>query len=95
MARETQVYPRNDQSQNSAAPGITENYTAHVSGEIEGRVTKKLSQGLSRIESHILGGLSKLDEYLLNTQIRTFFGTIPGTFRNADAENQGPRGHSF
>ena len=67
MARETQMYPRKDQSQNSAAPGITENYTGLVSGEIEGKVTNKLSQGLSRIESHILGALSKLDEYLLNT----------------------------
>ena len=43
MARETQEHPRNNQSQNSAAPGITENYIAQVSEEIEGRVTKKLS----------------------------------------------------
>ena len=40
MARETHVYPRNNQSQNSPAPGITEEYIAQVTEEIEGRVTK-------------------------------------------------------
>ena len=71
MARETQEYPRNNQSQNSAATGITENYIAYVSEAIEARVTKKLSQKFSRIESRILGALSKLDDFLLNPQIRT------------------------
>ena len=31
MAGETQEYPRNNQSQNSAAPGIAEVYIAQVS----------------------------------------------------------------
>ena len=53
MARETQEYPRNNQLQNSAAPGITEDYIAQVSEEIEGRVPKKLSQEFSRTESRI------------------------------------------
>ena len=92
MARETQENPRNHQSQNSAAPGITEDYIAQVSEEIEGRFTKKLSQEFSRTESRILGALSKLDEFLLNPQIRTFSGTTPGTFRNTDVENQEPSG---
>ena len=92
MTRETQEYPRNNQVQNSAAPGITEDYIAKVSEEIEGRVTMKLSQEFSRTESRILGALSKLDEFLLNPQIRTFSGTVPGTFRNADVENQEPSG---
>ena len=39
MAKETQEYPKNNQSQNSAAPGITEDYLAKVSEDIEGRVT--------------------------------------------------------
>ena len=90
MPRETQEYPRNNQSQNSAAPGITEDYIAQVSAEIEGKVTKKLSQEFSWTESRILGALSKLDEFLLNPQIRTFSGTVPGAFRNADVENQEP-----
>ena len=92
MARETQEYPRNNQSQNSAAPGITEDYIAQVSEEIEGRVTKKLSQEFSRTESRILGALSKIDGFLLNPQIRRFSGTAPGTFRNADVETHEPSG---
>ena len=44
MARETQKYPRSNQPQNSAAPGITEDYMAEASEEIEGKVTKKLSK---------------------------------------------------
>ena len=95
MARETQEYPRNNHSQNSAAPGITEDYTAQVSEEIEGRVSEKLSQEFSRTESRILGALSKLDEFLLNPQIRTFSGTTPGTFRNTDVENQVPSGDRY
>ena len=86
-ARETQEYPRNNQSQNSAAPGITEEYITEVSEEIEGRVTKKLSQEFNRTESRNLDALSKLNEFLLNPQIRTFSGTVPGTFRNADVVN--------
>ena len=92
MSRETQEYPKNNQSQNSSAPGINEKYIAQVFEEFDGRVTKKLSQEFSRTESRILGSLSKLDEILLNSQIRTFPGTIPGTFRNADVENQEPSG---
>ena len=92
MGRETQEFPRNNQSQNSAALGITEDYIAQVSKKIEGRVTKKLSQEFNRTESPILGALSKLDELLMNPQIRTFSGTTPGTFRDADIENQEPSG---
>ena len=61
-ARETQENPRNSQSQNSAVLGITEDYIAQVSKEIEGSVTKQLSQELDRTESRILDALSKLDE---------------------------------
>ena len=57
-----------------------------VSEEIEGRVTKKLSQEFSRTESCILGALPKLDEFLLNPQIRTH----SGTFWNTNVENQEP-----
>ena len=92
MARETHEYPRNNQSQNSAAPGITEDYIAKIFEEIEGRVTKKLSQEFSRTESRILAALSNLDEFLLNSQVQTFSGTVPGTFRNTDVEKQEPSG---
>ena len=92
MSRETQEYPMNNQSQNAYAPGITEEYIAQVSAEIDGKITKKLSQEFSRTESRILGALSKLDEFLLNPQIRTFSRTVPGTFRSANVENQEPSG---
>ena len=82
-------HPRNGQSQNTSVPRINEEYITQVSEEIEGRVTKKLSQEFNRTESLILGTLSKLDEFLLNPQIRTYSGTVPGTFRNANVENQG------
>ena len=90
MARETQEYPENNQSQNSAAPGITEDYTAQVSEEIEGRVSKKLSQEFSRTESRILGALSMLEVFLLNPQIQKLSRATPGTFRNTNVENQEP-----
>ena len=80
--------PRNGQSRNTSVPRINEDYITQVSEEIEGRVAKKLSQEFSRTESRILGALSKLDEFLLNPQIRTHSGTVPGTFRNTNVENQ-------
>ena len=90
VTRETQEEnPRNGQSRNTSVPRINEEYITEVSEEIEGRVTKKLSQELSRTESRILGALSKLDEFPLNQQIRTHSGTVPETFRNTNVDNQG------
>ena len=90
VTRETQEKnPRNGQSRNTSVPRINEEYITQVSEEIEGRVSKKLSQEFSRTESRILGALSKLDEFLLNQQIRTHSETVPGTFRNTHMENQG------
>ena len=90
VTRETQEeHPRNGQSRNTSAPGINEEYITPVFEEIESRVTKKLSQELSRTESRILGALSKLYEFLLNQQIRTNSRTVPETFRNTNVVNQG------
>ena len=90
VTRETkEEHPRNGQSRNTSVPRINEEYITQVSEEIEGRVSKELSQEFSRTESRILGALSKLDEFLLNQQIRTHSETVPGTFRNANLENQG------
>ena len=89
VTRETQEdHPRNGQSRNTSVPRINEDYITQVSEEIKGRVTKKLSQDFSRTESRILDALSKLDEFLLDPQIRTHSGTVPGTFRNTNVENQ-------
>ena len=81
--------PRNGQSRNTSVPRINEEYITQLSEEIEGRVSKKLSQEFSRTESRILGALSKLDESLLNQKIRTHSETVPGTFRNTNVGNQG------
>ena len=90
VTRETQEEnPRNGHSRNTSVPRINEEYITQVSEEIEGRITKKLSQEFSRTESRILGTLSKSDEFLLNQQIRTHSGTVPGTFRDTNVENQG------
>ena len=90
VTRETQEEnPRNGQSRNTPVPRIPEEYITQVSEEIEGRITKKLSQEFNRIESRILGALSKLDEFLSNQQIQTHSKTVPGTFRNTNVENQG------
>ena len=91
VTRETQEeHPRNGQSQNTSVPRISEEYITQVSEEIGGRVTIRLSQEFSRTESRILGALSKLDEFLLSPQIRTHSGTVLGTFRNTNVENQEP-----
>ena len=90
VTRETQEEnPGNGQSRNTSVPRINEQYITQVSEQIEGRVTKKLSQEFSRTESRILGALSKLDEFLLNQQIQTHSETVPGTVRNTNVENQG------
>ena len=40
------------------------------------------------MESRILGALSKLDEFLLNPQVRTCSVAVQGTSRNANSENR-------
>ena len=90
VTRETQEeHPRNGQSRNTSVPRINEEYITQLSEKIEGRVSKKLSQGFSRTESRILGALFKVDEFLLNQQIRMHSGTVPETFRNTNADNHG------
>ena len=92
VARETQEeHFRNGQSRNTSVPRINEEHITQVYEEIEGRVTKKLSQEFISSECRILGALSKLDEFLLNPQTRTHSGTVPETLRNTNEENQEPK----
>ena len=92
VTRETQEEdPSNGQSRNTSVPRINEDYITQVSEEIEGRVTRKLFQQFSTRESRFLAALSKLDEFILNPQIRTHSRTVPGTFRNTSVENQGTK----
>ena len=75
-------------SRSSRAQNVLDRELTQVSEEIEGRITKKLSKEFSKTESRILGTLSKLDELLLNPQIRTCPVAVPGTSRNNNSENR-------
>ena len=46
-----------------------------------------MSKEFNKTESRLLGALSKLDEFLLNPQVRTC-SVIQGASRNANSENQ-------
>ena len=83
---------QNSLSHNTFVPGMTEENITQVSEEIEGRVPKKLSHEFSRRESRCLSALSKLDEFLLNPQVRTCSGTVLGTSQKSDLENREPTG---
>ena len=89
VSRETPESTRSGRTQNILDPELTQDYISQVSEEIEGRVTKKLSKEFSRTESRILGALSKLDEFLLNPQVRACSVAVPGTSRSSNLENQG------
>ena len=86
--RETPESTRNSRGQSTLDPDLTQDYISQVSEEIKGRVTKKLWKEFSRTESRILGALSKLQEFLLNPQVRTCSVAVPGTSRNNNSENR-------
>ena len=82
-------HPRIRLAQNSNVPISQEDYITQVSEEIEGRVTKKLSQEFNGTKSRILGALSRLDDFLLSPLIQRLSGAPPETSRNAYGTNQG------
>ena len=73
--------------QNPNVPRSQEDYITQVSEEIEGRVTKKLSQEFSTTEYCILGALARLDDFLMNP-LQGHSGTTPEMCRNALSINQ-------
>ena len=81
--------PRRNLAQNSNVPRSPEEYITQISEEIEGRVTKKLSQEFSRIENRILGGLSPLGDFLKNPLIQGHSGNAREMSLNAYGPNQG------
>ena len=88
VARETPEGTRNSRAQNTLDPELTQNYISQVSDEIEGRVSRKLSNEFSRTESGIFGTLSEPDEFLLNPQVRTFSVAVSGTTGNNISEKR-------
>ena len=91
VSRETPEGSRGSRGQNVLDPELIQEYISQVSEEIEGRVTKKLSKEVSKMESRILGAWSKLDEFLLNPQVRTCSVAVQGTSGNANSENRETR----
>ena len=87
VSRETPDSSRGSRGRNVLDPELTQDYISQVSEEIEGRVTKKLSKDFNKTESRILGALSKLDEFLLNPQVRTC-SVFQGASRNANSESR-------
>ena len=82
-------HPRNNMTQNSNVPKSQENYLTQVSDEIEGKVTKELSQEFSRTENRILDALARLDDFLMNPLLQGRSGTAPETSWNALSTSQG------
>ena len=82
-------HPRSNLALNSNVPRSQEDYITQVSEEIEGRVTKKLSQEFSRAENRLLGALARLDDFLMNPLLQGHSGTTPETSRNMFNINQG------
>ena len=81
-------HPWNSQAPGTDDPRFQEDYVTQVSEEIKGILTKELSEELTRTESHFVGTLSKLDEFLLNSQVRAHSGRVPDTSRNSNGESQ-------
>ena len=76
-------------AQNSNVPRSQEDYITQISKEIEGKVTKRLSQEFRKTENRILGALARLDDFLMNPLIQGHSGTAPETSRNALSASQG------
>ena len=91
VSRETPEGNRGSRGRNVLDLELTQDYISQVSEEIEGRVTKKLSREFNKTESRILGALSKLDEFLLNPQVRTC-SVIHGASRNANSASRETHG---
>ena len=80
--------PGGSRGRNILDPELTQDYICQVSEEIEGRVTKKLSKEFNKTESRMLGALSKLDEFLLNPQVRTCSVAARATSGNVNSGNR-------
>ena len=70
-------HPKSNLAQDSNVPRSQEDYITQVPEEIEGRVTRKLSQDFSRTENRILGELGRLNEFLMNPLLQGHSGDVP------------------
>ena len=88
VSKETPEGSRGSGAENVLDRESTQDYISQIFEEMGGRVIKKLSKKFSKTESRILSGLSKLDELLLNPQVRTCSVAVPGSSRNNNSENR-------
>ena len=88
-------HPRSNLASTSNVPRSQEDYITQISEEIEGRVTKKLSQEFSRTGNRILGALATLDDFLMNPLLQGHSGTTPETSRNIFSINQAANEDDF
>ena len=95
VSRETPENTMNTLSWKTIDPEEAQEHISQVSEEIEVRVTTKPSKEFSGTETRILGALSKLDNFLLNTQVRTCSVAVPGTSRNSNSQIREPTGDRF
>ena len=79
-------HPRSNLAQTSNVLRSQEDYKFQIFEEIEGRVTKKLSQEFIRTENCIL---ARLGDFVMNPLLQGHSGTAPETSRNAFSVNQG------
>ena len=87
VAREAEEkQPREIRSRNTSVSRINDDYITQASEEIEGLVTKKLFHQFNSTESRISGAVYKLDEFLLNLQVRKQSLTVLETSRKTGVE---------
>ena len=82
-------HPRSNLAQNSDVSRSQEDYITQVPEEIEGRITKRLSEEFSGTENRTLGALARLDDFFMNPLLQGHSGTTPEASRNALSTNQG------
>ena len=82
-------HPRSNLAQNSNAPRSQEDYITQLSEEIEGRVTKRLSEEFSRTKNSNIGALARLDDFHMNPLLQGRSGTTPEPSRDALSTSQG------
>ena len=82
-------HSRSKLAQNSIAARSEEDHITQISEEIQNRVTKNLSQEISRTESHSSCALFHLDDFPLNLVVQGHSGTGTETSGDAYGTNQG------
>ena len=81
---------RNGISRSRNVSGISEENTTLVFEVTEGKEAKKISQEFSKTENRILGVLSNLDEFILNSQVLLQSRNVPGTSKGIQRKYQEP-----